>query len=593
MATVSANDRYLGSPKFSYYPEGLVSQIATSPGNLCAKCSLLDFPTYFSPDALNKGHLSYDDEHLLGTFKDILAETDNCDFCQLVVDALKNGIALLGADDSQDVKIYLEKGWSGSYYLGRDKALMQNSPEEVDVSCMVVYMDTPLSIAGRRSDWDRGFIRLLANDAHLLGQQSMYHGRIIGKHVPPDLNMCICMRPRLDAADHVSLSYVWGASQGLQLLEANVSELFVRGSLAKAWTTIPAVIQDAIELVRNLNINDDQIKTPIFLWVDQLCIIQDDLGDKAVQLQQMDLVYSIAWTMQEGELSHACVVFGKDQVTFRYAQDVFYEDLVTEATKKGYKEMEVTGYSSLQSQHRKKVPVGFEDWPLTFEMYARIVESYTDRNMTYPTDILPAFQGISQVLHALADWKTLNGLIEEVLDFSLLWRPKGNVKRRFRYNGHPGKQPPKEGASECIPTYAWSAWMGPVTYQPQSFDIKSLISRFEAAGPSTDKYSKTEKRRIFRFNQDSRATTGYGLRTLEPKSPYTPSDAPFNKDSLASEIADGWQFDHRVGTWDEWCFCNVMLIKRLAGSRLCERLTIGKIHERCAENSGQETINLV
>ncbi|KAL8669639.1 MAG: hypothetical protein Q9168_005782 [Polycauliona sp. 1 TL-2023] len=571
-----------------------------------------------------------EDEQSLDTIKDIVVRADGCDFCTLAVAALHCCNASLDISASQDVTIYLYQTWSGSYSLRRDIDLddpKTKSPEEGDVSCMVLFAETPRSNPGRRDFQTVGIIRLLANDAHLLGQQPMLHGRIIGNHVAPDLllkwikrcnnhhttckqirwdwgmenmvgpralryidtkNMCLCFRPRWEVADHVALSYVWGGSQGLQLLKANEKELFVKGSLTKAWTTIPAVIRDAIELVRDLNDHSDEKRIPIFLWVDQMCIIQDDSDDKALQLQQMDQTYSTAiatliaaegshsnvpltrrrcdsafprqghgglqmngsgqtikniqglrllaalpgpssainpsvwnkraWTMQEAELSHACIIFGKDQVTFRCAQEVFYEDIVTEPTTKSYK------LHSPCMEGRKEAPVTSE-WPGAFKMYTRIVESYTDRAMTYPTDVLPAFQGISLVLHALCTWKSLNGLIEDVIDFSLLWRPKGHIQRRFRYNGDPDQQQSKERASECLPTYAWSAWLGPVTYQPQSFEIKSLIHHFEVVGP------KTDKRRIFRFSQNADFShDDMGKFTLEPEPPYAPSDVSTTKE---------------------------------------------------------------
>lgn len=570
--------------------------------------------------------------------------------------------------------------------------------------------------------------------------------------------MCICWRPRWKLADHVTLSYVWGGRQGLQLVKANQDLLFAKGSLTEAWDTIPAVIQDAIELVRDLNHNNDE-PPKTFLWVDQLCIIQDDQGDKAIQIQQMSQTYSTAiatliaaecshsdypltrrkcyspsaysrrreisgskqvvrniyglrllaalpgpshairhsawdtraWTLQEAELSHACVIFGGDQVTFRCAQEIFCEDFVTEATAEGYKEMAATGQTWLNSQteHRKSAPTQDEDWPLTFETYGRIVESYTNRAMTYPSDVLAAFQGISQIFHALCGWKALNGLIEDVIDYSLLWRPNGDLKRRFWSNGDPEQHQPKEGAAEiCLPTFSWSAWLGPVTYRPQSYSIRSLIQHFAVVAP------KRQKRRLLRFSQDS---TSEGLQSfcLDPHFPYAPQDTTYTEDlakglywvkpqsqNLAyrcrlsktlykhyedgpcilqfttrcvrlvlspetatpdhederqesckrvwllnndhrrvgtvwyipaldeysnhevdlillsknkseSKGADAWQIDDEIGAWDEWCLCNAMLIKRLPGKGLCERLTIGKIHERCADDGWEETISLV
>lgn len=96
-------------------------------------------------------------------------------------------------------------------------------------------------------------------------------------------------------------------------------------------------------------------------------------------------------------------------------------------------------------------------------MYARIVESYTARNMTYPTDILAAFIGISEVMYALSAWKISNGLIEDVIDFVLLWPPRGVIRRRFLSNGDPSIPQGQQNLS--LLTYAWSAWHGPVTCQ--------------------------------------------------------------------------------------------------------------------------------
>lgn len=42
--------------------------------------------------------------------------------------------------------------------------------ERVDVSCLVVYTDATYLAEAREKQLDRGFVRLLANDAHLLGK---------------------------------------------------------------------------------------------------------------------------------------------------------------------------------------------------------------------------------------------------------------------------------------------------------------------------------------------------------------------------------------------------------------------------------------
>ena len=805
MAVVQHNQS-LEFPNYSYVPEGLVSHTAVSPGELCAKCSTLDYPKYFTTPPSSTPDPVFDDQHLLGTFDDILRKASSCEFCQLVIESLKNGSTGLDRDvllslwEGESVKVFLTNAWSGSYYRRGGKtteSTVEEVSERVDVGCMMVYTDFTIPGATTKDQPGKGFIRLLANDAHLLGQKPIYHGRIIGNHVSPDLlrkwikahgayhttcvdilnswnvehlagprslryidtvNMRICWRHWYELSGYVALSYVWGGSQGLQLLKSNEAILFTKGSLSEAWCDIPAVIQDAIELVRDLNADNDETK--LFLWVDQLCIVQDDPKDKGIQIEQMDQTYSRAqvtfiaaegshsnvpltrrqcqsvslqsgggtmpgssqmvrniqgirllaalpglrdtingsawntraWTLQESELSHGVLIFGKDQVTFRCAQAVFYEDFVAECEEVAFPEMWATDqkWQSSLTPECKIAPAKNREWPRTFDMYGRIVETYTKRAMTFPSDVLPAFRGISQVLHALCAWKISNGLVEDVIDFSLLWRPSGNIKRRFRLNGDPDQQQEDQETSHlAVPTYCWSAWLGPVTYRPQSYEIKSLVQRFAMIG------SSNKKRRIVRFCQDI-DNGDFEPSTLEPKPPFAPRDctnmedlakgfyifgpqamnlayrfhltkhlhrknkdepgilefvtkcvqlvlAPraadpnqgdeqeeescrrvwlldnsyrkvgtawyvsalddckngvvdailLSKNKSVSEQADGWQFDPEKGSWHEWCLCNVMLIKRLPGKGLCERLTIGKMHEWCAEDASEETVRLV
>ena len=58
-------------------------------------------------------------------------------------------------------------------------------------------------------------------------------------------------------------------------------------SLSKAWERVPATIQDAIILTRELDIR--------FLWVDRLCIVQDDQVSIQSNIAQMASVYAQAY----------------------------------------------------------------------------------------------------------------------------------------------------------------------------------------------------------------------------------------------------------------------------------------------------------
>jgi hypothetical protein len=90
---------------------------------------------------------------------------------------------------------------------------------------------------------------------------------------------------------YVTLSYVWGRIDPetiLRLVRANVEQLANPGSLLlpENHDRIPVTVRDAMEVVRRLNLR--------YLWVDSLCIVQDDNGpggSKMSAISKMDLVY--------------------------------------------------------------------------------------------------------------------------------------------------------------------------------------------------------------------------------------------------------------------------------------------------------------
>ena len=85
---------------------------------------------------------------------------------------------------------------------------------------------------------------------------------------------------------YIALSYVWGQVQSLQATKANINELATPGILQEPhiWSQIPAVIQDCITLAEALWVP--------FLWVDCLCIVQDDYMMKHDQIASMNDIYS-------------------------------------------------------------------------------------------------------------------------------------------------------------------------------------------------------------------------------------------------------------------------------------------------------------
>jgi hypothetical protein len=80
----------------------------------------------------------------------------------------------------------------------------------------------------------------------------------------------------------VALSYCWGGSQPFRTTTANSHHC----SESLPYSNLPKTILDAFEVVRNLDLR--------FVWVDSLCIIQDDKLDIERELRSMVRVYQNA-----------------------------------------------------------------------------------------------------------------------------------------------------------------------------------------------------------------------------------------------------------------------------------------------------------
>jgi hypothetical protein len=86
---------------------------------------------------------------------------------------------------------------------------------------------------------------------------------------------------------YAALSYTWGSEEQYCLERENVEVLKEPGSLDRTSIAIRKVIIDAIEVCVKADIP--------YLWVDALCIVQDDEHGKMSQIQNMDSVYSHAY----------------------------------------------------------------------------------------------------------------------------------------------------------------------------------------------------------------------------------------------------------------------------------------------------------
>jgi hypothetical protein len=99
-----------------------------------------------------------------------------------------------------------------------------------------------------------------------------------------------------EAPRYAALSYVWGSCEQYLLLLKNLEQLNCEGALKSL--PLSRVVKDAMIACISMEIP--------YLWVDSLCICQDDPSSKDIQIAKMHVIYSAAYvTLVDGRGTNA------------------------------------------------------------------------------------------------------------------------------------------------------------------------------------------------------------------------------------------------------------------------------------------------
>ncbi|KAH8599899.1 heterokaryon incompatibility protein-domain-containing protein [Bisporella sp. PMI_857] len=242
--------------------------------------------------------------------------------------------------------------------------------------------------------------------------------------------------------NYAALSYVWGDVPQL-CLQQPYTLLMQAGSLRDECPGLSQCIKDSLVLCEKLGIN--------FLWVDSLCIKQDDLSDQETYIENMAVIYSMAlvtivaaagndhsaglpgvrpgsrnkkqcierveglclsptqcyqlavqnsvwatrgWTLQEKELSYQLLIFTDYQVYFQSRTKAYREDTVVETSHIQYDPNKTDIQLELVSENDILLKVNFEEGDL--KLYCKLLQDYTHRTISHARDSYNAFRGILQ-----------------------------------------------------------------------------------------------------------------------------------------------------------------------------------------------------
>jgi hypothetical protein len=310
------------------------------------------------------------------------------------------------------------------------------------------------------------------------------------------------LEERLDAQQlrWVCLSYCWGGDQPIKLTR-DTREDFLE---CISFVTLPRTLQDAITVTSGIGMS--------FIWIDCLCIIQDDEEDKAREIDRMPIIYngacvtisaSSAASCFDGFLHRRSLPLENTPFALRYQSSdgeegrIIFADNFSPAKypdpanirawtfQERVLSPRLLDFSTTQLRWRclgcKERDSGFnlsrEVFPVSeykyiitrpndlrhrdqnpVEMWEKAVRDYTLRKLSFPGDKLVAISAIAQATPSRKMGRYIAGLWEEDLHTELLWSCSTPGARPAEYRG---------------PTWSWVSVEGVVDLHGDGFRVMS------------------------------------------------------------------------------------------------------------------------
>lgn len=280
---------------------------------------------------------------------------------------------------------------------------------------------------------------------------------------------------------YASLSYCWGKPEDAQYQQLSTIWNLHHRQAGIDDSTLSVVQRDAIQLSKALGIP--------YLWIDSLCILQDDESDWNHQCVMMDKIYGHAYVTFLASASSLCresflhphqhqtqIPFqsalipnreGKIKLATIGIQDrllsELYTDLNSRLSSRGWALQEsvlsirrlVFGFWSIHflcpaSHKTLGGELSENGYDCTMELIKEIAEDgsrhaawdslicyasqLSKSSFTYPKDILPALSGLAGCFHNVILGKYLAGHWEETLFLSLVWEHISILNRTWEWH---------------------------------------------------------------------------------------------------------------------------------------------------------------
>ena len=244
----------------------------------------------------------------IGMIGDIIERAKNCPLCQLIAYAI-HGSAIeppVAPDSSERHQIRLQWKTSYSPTLTEMQQMTVDPFAHSERQYLAIFHDvrelgTKLVPLANDCSSPWAFARILTNPEGLVDVGKLqswisacenWHSDICGTGEKTQYNMSSirfidvidnCLVHKYEKCRYIALSYLWGRCNTFQTLKENIADLEEKEGLLAVTDKIPLTIRDAILLTRQLGER--------YLWVDALCIVQDDEWTKMEAITNMDTVY--------------------------------------------------------------------------------------------------------------------------------------------------------------------------------------------------------------------------------------------------------------------------------------------------------------
>ncbi|KAM0718327.1 hypothetical protein Q7P37_006659 [Cladosporium fusiforme] len=371
--------------------------------------------------------------------------------------------------------------------------------------------------------------------------------------------LCIRMLPQ--GSSYVALSYCWSKGKYTTLTLSNYNALAKPQGLLRA--NLAPTIVDAIHAAKEL--------AQDYIWIDSLCIIQDDPISKAVELARMDDIYraalltivgaaahldgtdpglpgikscqkrgdsaildirglrfrqsaptlwdalqetrwhSRAWTFQEYLLSKRLLIFMPEQVYWICDEASFAEDYVDHVCTSSAKIEEKSIAPCCELSILETESDGkFGVRPFNyFNDYSSLVSAYTRREMSFNSDAINAARGLLRLLEREHNIPFLCGLpVPHLIGYFLAWCPVGPSRRRD----------PSSAGDARLPTWSWAGWHGEAVYASTCFPDVLTDDGFDKNGVSVNLDDEIKHWSILLPSESSSAADSAPMGRHEPSS---------------------------------------------------------------------------